>query len=179
MDRLIATNSVASGSADTAPVSGTPQYATSGNPATNTPATVFPAYQYNALQEELMAIITAGGITADRTNNAQVIAAIRNVITGYFTGSNQNLASSGYQKLPGGLIIEWGIGTLTSGTTTITYPLALPNALLGFVAFPSGTNITLASTSSNTSSATINGWTASSGSAAPNATTFSYIIIGK
>jgi hypothetical protein len=77
MDRIIATNSVAIGAADTAPVSGTPQYATAGNPATSTPATNFPAYQYNALQEELIAVIAAAGIAPDRTNNAQLLAAIK------------------------------------------------------------------------------------------------------
>jgi len=80
MDRLIATNSVPAALADTAPATGTPQFATSGNPATSTPATVLPAYAFNALQEELIAIITAAGITADRTNNAQVLAAIRALI---------------------------------------------------------------------------------------------------
>lgn len=74
MDRLIATNSVAVG--DTAPATGTPQFATSGNPATNTPATDFPAYQYNALQEELMAILAAGNIAADRTKTNQVMTAV-------------------------------------------------------------------------------------------------------
>jgi microcystin-dependent protein len=80
MDRLIATNSVAIGGADIAPSSGTPQYATSGNPAGAIPATVFPAYQYNALQEEIIAVIAGGGITPDRTNNAQLLAAIENLI---------------------------------------------------------------------------------------------------
>lgn len=79
MDRLIATNSVASGAADTAPLTGTPQFATDGNPADSIPATNFPAYQYNAIQEELMAIILAAGLTPDRTNNAQVLAALRTI----------------------------------------------------------------------------------------------------
>lgn len=80
MDRLIATNSVVAAQADTPPAAGTPQYATSGNPAGGIPATVFPAYQYNAMQEELIAIIAASGIAPDRTNNAQVIAAINSLL---------------------------------------------------------------------------------------------------
>ncbi|WP_155631562.1 hypothetical protein [Burkholderia stagnalis] len=79
MDRLIATNSVPLSGADTAPATGTPQYATTGNPATNTPATVFPAYAWNAIQEELVAVIAAGGIVLDRTNNAQMAAAIKRI----------------------------------------------------------------------------------------------------
>lgn len=80
MDRLIATDSVDLAHADTAPVSGTPEYATSGDPGAGTPATVFPAYAFNAIQEELIAIIVAGGGTPDRTNNAQVLAALRQLI---------------------------------------------------------------------------------------------------
>src|SRR5579872_2896702 len=80
MDRLIATNSVPLADADVAPAAGTPQYATSGDPVTATPATVFPAYQYNAIQEELIAIIDAAGIAHDKTNNAQVLAAIKKLI---------------------------------------------------------------------------------------------------
>ncbi|KFX64273.1 hypothetical protein KBK24_0121805 [Burkholderia sp. K24] len=77
MDRLIAPNSVVAAQADAAPATGTPQFATDGNPATNVPATQWPAYQYNAIQEELIAILTAAGITPDRTNNSQLAAAIK------------------------------------------------------------------------------------------------------
>ena len=48
-----------------------------------------------------------------------------------FTGTNQSLTGSGYQKLPGGLIIQWGIITTSGITDTIvTYPIAFPNATL-------------------------------------------------
>lgn len=51
------------------------------------------------------------------------------------TGSNQSLSTNGYQKLPGGLIIQWGrIGNGTGGsagsTGTVTFPLEFPTALL-------------------------------------------------
>ncbi|WP_321968830.1 glycine-rich domain-containing protein [Paraburkholderia tropica] len=77
MDRLIASNSVPMAQADTAPTTGTPQGATDGNPASNVPATRWPSYQYNAIQEELIAILTAAGVTPDRTNNGQIAAAIK------------------------------------------------------------------------------------------------------
>lgn len=52
-----------------------------------------------------------------------------------FTGSNQSLGTNGYQKLPGGFIIQWGRigdGTANSAgsTGTLTFPLAFPTALL-------------------------------------------------
>jgi len=47
-----------------------------------------------------------------------------------FKGSNQDLAASGYQKLPGGLILQWGVasGSL-GGTAAITFPIAFPNSV--------------------------------------------------
>jgi hypothetical protein len=45
-----------------------------------------------------------------------------------FTGSNQSLSSDGYQKLPGGLIIQWGTFTPSSSTTSLTFPVAFSTA---------------------------------------------------
>lgn len=73
-------------------------------------------------------------------------------------GSNQSLAASGYQKLPGGLIIQWGTGTTVSGgPTSVTFPIAFPNTTLTAAltitsGSPSTQNAVLLSTSfSNTS----------------------------
>jgi hypothetical protein len=48
-----------------------------------------------------------------------------------FTGANQSLGSSGYQKLPGGLIMQWGeTGAMSGGQNlTVTYPIAFPTAV--------------------------------------------------
>jgi|LauGreDrversion4_2_1035121.scaffolds.fasta_scaffold01358_11 hypothetical protein len=47
-----------------------------------------------------------------------------------FSGSNQSLSSNGYQKLPSGLIMQWGTSSSIGpdGTATITYPTAFPSA---------------------------------------------------
>lgn len=50
-----------------------------------------------------------------------------------FVGTNQSLAANGYQKLPGGLIIQWGkTGVLSddAAATVVTFPIAFPNACL-------------------------------------------------
>ena len=47
-----------------------------------------------------------------------------------FKGGNQNLGTNGFQKLPGGLIIQWGQVTVTGGLTTWTYPIPFPNTCL-------------------------------------------------
>lgn len=50
-----------------------------------------------------------------------------------FIGTNQSLSSNGYQKLPGGLIIQWGeyTATMVHGQTyTVAFPIAFPNNCL-------------------------------------------------
>lgn len=50
-----------------------------------------------------------------------------------FTGSGKRLAAtSGYQVLPGGIIIQWGsTGIITSGSNaSVTFPKVFPNACL-------------------------------------------------
>ncbi len=81
MDRLIATGSVPLSGADTAPASGTPQYATDGIPGVSAP-TQWPAYQYNALQEEILAVITAAALAPDRTILSQMVNALSRRFSG-------------------------------------------------------------------------------------------------
>lgn len=46
-------------------------------------------------------------------------------------GSNQTLGISGYQKLPGGLILQWGIAAaIGNGTVAISFPIAFPTSCL-------------------------------------------------
>lgn len=48
-----------------------------------------------------------------------------------FSGEGkQSIGPSGYQKLPGGLIVQWGgVQTNSSGVATWTYPIPFPNAV--------------------------------------------------
>lgn len=45
-----------------------------------------------------------------------------------FTGANQNFGT-GYQKLPGGLIVQWGITAVSATTGALVFPIAFPNAV--------------------------------------------------
>ncbi|MCT7432490.1 hypothetical protein N5T66_04285 [Aliarcobacter cryaerophilus] len=49
-----------------------------------------------------------------------------------FTGANQSLTAAGYQKLPGGLIIQWGYNSNLSAIrqVAITFPVVFPNLFL-------------------------------------------------
>ncbi|MCG9064730.1 phage tail protein [Laribacter hongkongensis] len=45
-----------------------------------------------------------------------------------FSGSNQLLADTGYQRLPGGLIVQWG--SVPASATSIVFPVVFPGAAL-------------------------------------------------
>lgn len=54
-----------------------------------------------------------------------------------------SFAASGYQKLPGGLIIQWGRSPAlmsSTGNVTITYPIPFPNARYAMVGTPVGSS---------------------------------------
>ena len=60
-----------------------------------------------------------------------------------FASSKQfpsSLAANGYQKLPSGLIIQWGSSTITAGTAnTVTFPITFPTACVRALPVPTGT----------------------------------------
>ena len=65
-----------------------------------------------------------GNVTGTVSGNAGTVT--NGVYTTNFTGTNQSLASAnGYQKLPGGLIMQWGSVSITGySTNAVTYPTA-------------------------------------------------------
>lgn len=125
---------------------------TEGNPGTGTPATRVTAQWLNVLQEEIANVVEGAGDTLDQTgvNRSQLFDAIETLIAGAaatyasdaeaFAGTVNNksltpsnfgtksFSGSGYQKLPGGLILQWGLVTPSGGNATITFPIAFPNA---------------------------------------------------
>ena len=116
MNFLISINSVPLASADVAPATGTPQYATSGNPVGPIPATVLPAYWVNAVMTEIVTAIEASGQTPSSTDWTQLAKAISQ------GGKNgQKLTSSGNFTVPAGvywLDVElWGGGGGGLGAT--------------------------------------------------------------
>lgn len=81
MDLLIAANTVTQENADTAPVSGSPGWATDGDPAKGIPATDAPAWHYNMITGELIAIIKAAGFTPSNSDWSQVIKALQTIFS--------------------------------------------------------------------------------------------------
>ena len=66
------------------------------------------------------------------TDNTKVITPLR--LKEAFQGANQSLSSAGYQKLPSGLIIQWGSASALSTSGTITFPVAFPGRLFSITA---------------------------------------------
>lgn len=49
-------------------------------------------------------------------------------ITGFFTGANNAFANEGYQRLPSGLILQWGtLAASSARERSVTFPIAFPN----------------------------------------------------
>jgi hypothetical protein len=53
---------------------------------------------------------------------------------GYTASFGKSLASSGYQKLPGGLILQWGNDGSPALSSSVTFPIAFPTAVYQIVA---------------------------------------------
>lgn len=61
------------------------------------------------------------------SSNTTLITPLR--LAEAFTGTNQSLAVNGYQKYPGGLILQWGetANLPIDGNTTVSFAFAFPN----------------------------------------------------
>jgi hypothetical protein len=103
------------------------------------------ARDMNMVIWSLMKVLADGGISAATFNPADpatynrvslAVQALAGVSLASFTGSNQSLGTNGYQKLPGGTILQRGVYTAdisipsSSAATpvTITFPVAFPTA---------------------------------------------------
>ena len=60
--------------------------------------------------------------------------------------TENSIGQSGYQKLPSGLIIQWGyVPDPGASATTVTFPIAFPNNIFTFVGtrkYPADQNVT-------------------------------------
>ena len=96
------------------------------------------AWWFHMITMELLNVIAAAGITPDGTVLTQLKAALDVLYAGGasalqvadFTGSHQALSSPGYQKLPGGLVIQWGTSAsfgLDTNNNVVTFPVTFPS----------------------------------------------------
>ena len=89
-------------------------------------------------------------------------------------------ASVGYQKLPGGLIIQWGSATVAGGAgqATATFPIAFPTSMLIDTTLAGNVSVGIYGASATQSSRTWGVYNTTNGANASNGVPFSYIAIG-
>jgi hypothetical protein len=70
-------------------------------------------------------VLTSNGTNWVSSPVGNAATVTNGVYTSNFTGSNQSLTSNGYQKFPGGLIVQWGTSPVISGDSgvAITFPI--------------------------------------------------------
>jgi hypothetical protein len=82
----------------------------------------------------------ASDVTITGTLNGNAASVTNGVYTTNFSGSNQDfVGTSGYQKFPGGLIIQWGrTGNIVGifGFEDITFPISFTASVFSVVATP-------------------------------------------
>jgi hypothetical protein len=70
-----------------------------------------------------------GNVTGDLSGNAATVT--NGVYTTNFTGVNQNKSTNGFQKLPGGLVLQWG--QFIAASQVVTFNSEFPNVCLGVI----------------------------------------------
>lgn len=145
MDRAF--KSGAAATPPTPPAAPSIGYPSPGDAGAGVPPTKMGAWWVHMITEELRNIVVAGGLTPSQASVNQVVSALQAMFVGAasFIGSNQSLATSGYQKFPGGLILQWGAATAAaSSTASVTFPIVFPSAIYGVVVsvIPGDTTVT-------------------------------------
>jgi hypothetical protein len=88
-------------------------------------------------------------------SNTTLITPLR--LADAFKGANQSLASTGFQKLPGGLIIQWGLITTASTSGTLVLPVTFPTTFAS-LSVSDGTSATAQAVGATISSASQFSW---------------------
>lgn len=105
---------------------------TEGNPANGIPATLERASWFNMIQEELRAVVVAGGQAPSKTTYNQLLSALTAL---YGSGRiGHTFVANDWVPLPGGLILQWGTITGSAASITTALPIAFPVGMIGRVA---------------------------------------------
>lgn len=123
----------------------------------------------------------ASWVLLGSTGGAQQVAAASQ--TGQAVNLGQfanNIVSSGYQKLPGGLILQWGGATVSGGAgqAVATFPIAWPNGILKDQGMSGTTNQVVTGVSATLTTRTFQASVGNTAAAAPDGSLLSYIAIG-
>ena len=174
-----ATNVVTSRPADTRTLSTSDTWLQDCSSPSAQDGTIIPAAWLNSILANLRGAIRGSGLVTEDNADTMLFRAISGV---------SSLASSGYQKLPSGLIVQWGTGSQNFGPHAVTFPITFPNAVFCIVANDNGastwsaSNVTVLGTSGATTSGfSLNAanWTGSAFQFSGVSVNFGYVAIGK
>ncbi|WP_432805371.1 gp53-like domain-containing protein [Escherichia coli] len=113
---------------------------TRGNPQTGTPATDLDDDYFDMLQEELCSVVEASGASLEKARHDQLLTALRALLLsrknpfgdiksdGTVQTALENLGfgerlleADGYFELPGGLLLQWGHGSVQATNATVRF----------------------------------------------------------
>lgn len=98
-----------------------------------------------------------------------------------FTGANQSLGANGFQKLPGGLVVQWGNPASSispGGSLAVTFPIAFTTDCFVVIPVPQSTGANTNEYSVGYFNKTTNGFTATNNSATSGIVKISWVAIG-
>lgn len=100
------------------------------NPATaRTNLSVYSQAQtYTKTEVDAKTTVASAAQAQAQTSDTLLISALK--LGQSMQGANQSLTSNGFQKLPGGLIIQWANISIVTNPTSYSYPTPFPNAVL-------------------------------------------------
>lgn len=76
----------------------------------------------------------------EQTSNTTLLSPLR--LADAFKGANQSLSTNGYQKIPGGLIIQWFTAAESNNNSTYrSFPITFPNGVLAITGSPNDSAI--------------------------------------
>lgn len=164
-------------------------YSSVGNATFTLPdATTVPAgssvYLYSSASAGVLTVTSPNGVFNGPGNNQNsgslsYSAGVGNQFissgTSWFVigaGGIASLSATGYQKLPSGLIEQWGIVTTSaSADTTFTFPVAFPNAVVAIVFAAGNSGASIANGyGGTTTSVKVNNWTTAGARASASVT---------
>lgn len=116
----------------------------------------------------------AKGATQNIGQLVQAFNTLSSTLSGVTT--QNSLAAAGYQVFPGGLILNWGTGSTTTGTGSITFSKAFPTACLGVFLTATGSGAATLNALIASSAPAVTGSAVYSASGA--SLTFFYLAIG-
>lgn len=124
---------------------------TRGNPQTGTPATDLDDDYFDMLQEELCSVVEASGASTEKGRHDQLLTALRALLLsrknpfgdiksdGTVKTALENLGfgerlleADGYFELPGGLLLQWGHGSVQATNATVSFKNRLMSPHLSF-----------------------------------------------